>query len=55
MSRFQAQLASITSKKDLKKLAELMSQVSNSDDEEDPQYQVRLSPLQQVAASSPVQ
>ena len=44
-SRFQAQLASITNKKDLKKLAEAMSQVSDSDDEEEAQHQARLSPL----------
>ncbi|KAG2685363.1 hypothetical protein I3760_10G122000, partial [Carya illinoinensis] len=51
-SRFQAQLATITNKKDLKKLAEAMSQVSDSDEEED--HQVRLSPAQQTA-SSPLQ
>ena len=48
-SRFQAQLASITNKKDLKKLAEVMSQISDSDDEEE--AQPRLSPLQQPALS----
>ena len=51
-SRFQAQLATITNKKDLKKLAEAMSQVSDSDEEED--HQVRLSPAQQTT-SSPLQ
>ncbi|KAG6635415.1 hypothetical protein CIPAW_11G040600 [Carya illinoinensis] len=51
-SRFQAQLPTITNKKDLKKLAEAMSQVSDSDEEED--HQVRLSPAQQTT-SSPLQ
>ncbi|KAG6664269.1 hypothetical protein CIPAW_02G081200 [Carya illinoinensis] len=51
-SRFQAQLATITNKKDLKKLAEAMSQVSDNDEEED--HQVRLSPAQQTT-SSPLQ
>ncbi|KAG2729856.1 hypothetical protein I3760_01G268100 [Carya illinoinensis] len=51
-SKFQAQLATITNKKDLKKLVEAMSQVSDSDEEED--RQVRLSPAQQTT-SSPLQ